>query len=129
MNEFIVKGEKSMKHLHKFLVFLLAFTVLCGNPIIYVNAAENQVEGTTAPAEQLVSIGDASVTFKFIYTDGSSAKLAMVINHNSGAYEMPNPPTSHFSGDTCYASIVLVRRSTGEEVTLSAWCDIYGQTG
>lgn len=129
LDEYNTKGEKCMKRIRKLLVFMLALAVLSSSPIVYVSASENQVKGTTAPADQLVNIGTASVTFKFIYSDGSSAKLAMVINHNTSEYSMPNPPTSHFSGDTCYASIVLEHKITGEKVTLSAWCDIYGQTG
>lgn len=72
--------------------------------------------------------GDANVTFVFDYSDGNSAKLAAVWNNSNDKYNIPNPPTTSFSNDTCYASVVLVNKSTGAQVTLRAWCDIYGQT-
>ncbi len=117
-----------MKYFKKFFAFLLALAVLCGSSMVHVSAAENQTESTNARADQNVVKGDANVTFIFDYSDGYTANLVAVWNHNTDKYDMPNPPTSSFSNDTCYASIVLVNKSTGVQVTLRAWCDIYGQT-
>ena len=69
LDEYNTKGEKCMKRIRKLLVFMLALAVLSSSPIVDVSASENQVKGTTAPADQLVNIGTASVTFKFIYSD------------------------------------------------------------
>ena len=117
-----------MKRIKNVYAFLLALVILCSSPVVYVSAVENQTTSTNAFVEQEVSKGSASVTFVFDYSDGNSAQLATVWNNSSTSYDMPNPPTSYFSGDTCYASIVLVNKVTGATVTLRAWCDIYGQT-
>ncbi len=102
--------------------------MLCGSQVAYVSAAGNEIMTTNAIVDQEVEKGDAKVCFKFDYSDGYNAKLAAVWNLSSETYDMPDPPTSSFSGDTCYASIVLVHKVTGAKVTLGAWCDIYGQT-
>ncbi len=117
-----------MKHFKKIFMFLLALTVLCGSPAVYVNAAENQTMSANFFVEQEASSGSAKVTFVFDYSDGNSAKLAAVWNNSSDSYDMPDPPTSSFVGEKCYASIVLVNKATGAKVTLRAWCDIYGDT-
>lgn len=117
-----------MKRIKKFFVALLALAMLCGSSVVYVSAAENQIMSTNFFVYQDASRGDASVTFTFDYSDGNSAKLAAVVNNSSDKYTMPNPPTSYFAADTCYASIVLVNKTTGAKVTLRAWCDIYGDT-
>lgn len=117
-----------MKCLKKFIVCLLSLAVLCGSQVAYVSAAENEVMATNAFVYQNAESGDAKVQFVFDYSDGNSAKLAAVWNLSSDTYEMSGPPTSSFSGDTCYASIVLEHKTTGAKVTLRAWCDIYGQT-
>ena len=117
-----------MKGLKKFIVCLLSLAVLCGSPTTYVSAAENEVMTTNSFVYQNAESGDAKVQFVFDYSDGNSAQLAAVWNLSGDKYDMPDSPTSSFSGDTCYASIVLVHKSTGAKVTLRAWCDIYGQT-
>lgn len=117
-----------MKHLKKITVCLMLLAVLCNNRAVYVNAAENVIMTTNDVAVQIVQNGDAKVTFRFYYSDGNTANLFMVINNSSDKYSMPDPPTSSFSNDRCYATIVLVHLTTGEKVTLRAWCDIYGQT-
>lgn len=117
-----------MKRLKKFIVCLLSLAVLCGSQVAYVSAAGNEIMTTNAFVYQDAESGDAKVQFVFDYSDGNNAKLAAVWNLSSGTYDMQNPPTSSFSGDTCYASIVLVHKTTGAKVTLRAWCDIYGQT-
>lgn len=116
-----------MKHLKNFFVFLLALVMLCSIPIVHVRAAENQTMSTNAFVDLEVEKGDAKVRFVFDYSDGNSVKLAAVWNQSSGSYDMAGPPTETFSGDTCYASIVLVNKTTGAKVTLRAKCDIYGE--
>lgn len=117
-----------MKGLKKFIVCLLSLAVLCGSQAVYVSAAENEVMTTNALVYQNSESGDAKVQFVFDYSDGNSAQLAAVWNLSSDTYDLSGPPTTSFAGDTCYASIVLVHKTTGVKVTLRAWCDIYGQT-
>lgn len=95
---------------------------------MYVNAAENAVEATSAIVTQDATKNGVTVTFRFNYSDGNSAELVSVFCRNSN-YDMPNPPDTYFAGDTCYASVTVVHKTTNAEVTLRAKCDIYGDTG
>lgn len=128
LGEFIAEGGKRMKRLKKFIICLLSVVVLCGSQMTYVSAAETEVMSLNAFVCQDAKVGNVVVTFTFDYVDGTTAKLAMVVCHNSN-YDMPNPPTSYFANDRCYASVVVVNKTTNEQITLRAWCDIYGQTG
>lgn len=118
-----------MKRFKRFLVSLLAMALLCGTSVVYVSAAENQAKSARANIYQDAQSGDASVTFTFSYSDGNSVKLVGASNNSRDKYNMPNAATSSFSGDTCYATAVLVNKATGAKVTLKAWCDIYGESG
>lgn len=123
-----------MKLLKKVIICMLSVVLLCGGQIVPVSAAEWESAENESEIMPLkvdhhdVTINGVTVQFFFDYSDGSSAKLvgAFCI---TGGYEMPNPPSSHFSGDTCYATAVVMNSSTHATITFKAWCDIYGQMG
>lgn len=123
-----------MKLIKKAIICLLSVTLLCGAQIGHVNAAEwvsTEHDEEIMPLKVIyheVTIGGVTVRFYFDYSDGNSAKLVGAIC-TTGGYEMPDPPSSHFSGDTCYATAVVVNSSTHVSTTFKAWCDIYGQMG
>ena len=123
-----------MKQFKKILICLLSVALLCGSQLVSVNAAEAVSAGNETGlmplkvVQQEATVNGVTVVFHFDYSDGNSAKLVAAICTTAG-YEMPNPPSSHFAGDTCYATATVVNSTTHVQVTLKAWCDIYGQTG
>lgn len=92
-----------------------------------IPVSENEIMPLSVVA-QSATIGDATVTFNFDYSDGNSARLVAVFISKTSNYELTDPPSSYFAGDKCYASVVVKHKVTGELVTLKAWCDIYGDT-
>lgn len=117
-----------MKHFKKFFVCLMAMVVLCSSQMAYVNAAETEAMPMSSTITQYATKDGATVIFYFLYSDGNSASLVDVA-YDLSRYTKINGPTSYFAGDTCYASVTLLDRTTGATITLNAWCNIYGESG
>lgn len=118
-----------MKRFKKIIICMLSLAMLCGSQLLPVNAstvAENEVLSTTDVQVVRSEKDGVAVFFYFGYSDGSDAWLNRVSCLTTGCRLTSS--SSHFSGDTCYATAV-VTISSGAQITLNAWCDIYGQTG
>lgn len=118
-----------MKYLKRILVCILSLTILYNSPLAHVSAA---VESETLSTSETIVVksekGDVSVLFYFTYSDGNSADLIAVICQNSN-YDILNPPSTSWNEYSRVATVVVTHKTTGAQVTLGAWCDIYGQTG
>ncbi len=121
-----------MKRLKNAIICLLSMVMLCSSQLMYASAAPTPVsENEVMPrftTSQVATVGDATATFYFTYSDGNSADCYLVLLPKDSKYEFNGPPSTSFYGDKCYASVVLKHKQTGELVTLNAWCDIYGDT-
>lgn len=121
-----------MKDLKRFIVCLLSLAILCSSPAtLNVRAAETIVEDARTVASTPINIlctkNGVSVRFYFVYSDGNSATLVAVLCETSGY--IISAPSTHFDNDTRYASVIATNEYTGAQITLGAWCDIYGQMG